>query len=532
MGIPHYYKHILSTHKSIIKNIIPKCDRYYIDFNSIIHQCATAVVSSNPAYTFNDIIDNVILQTVSIIKAANPSEFVFIGIDGVAPRAKMAQQRKRRYITCFKNEVIRTTYEKHMFCVPCDWDSNAITPGTPFMNELDKRMTDYFNTNEFPFKVFVSDSSQPDEGEQKLFDHMRSYDDDKINVINGLDADLIMLSLLSKKTIYLQRDDKTYIDIVEFRKSIAQYVSPEYPTEQLMWDYVFLCVLLGNDFIPNIPFLKIINGGIDILLNIYKHTTNNLREPLVIYKNNEFTINANMLTEIIRKCSEMERGNLEYAIKSYTHTEIPNNLSANIHIPNDSPKYIKKFLIELEHYPLKHRHPLTCINDFSVVWNLHYYQDFFGSYDVKMIKKYSCHYLDGLYWVFNYYFNQKYDKFWYYRYPVSPLCTDLYKTLLGIAIDDSSLQRLHKLQRDSYDMPITSEIQLLCVIPAKSINILPKHLQRIVQEPQYSCLDYYPVDFELCTFLKRFLWECTPILPDIDIKRICKAIQTLHEQVH
>ena len=45
-------------------------------------------------------------------------------------------------------------------------------------------------------KVVISNSSCPGEGEQKIFRYLRKVPDDGVNVIHGLDADLIMLSLL------------------------------------------------------------------------------------------------------------------------------------------------------------------------------------------------------------------------------------------------------------------------------------------------------------------------------------------------
>jgi 5'-3' exonuclease len=53
---------------------------------------------------------------------------VFVAFDGVAPLAKMKQQKQRRY----KSYLLRTLLKKKT------WNTNAITPGTPFMNDLDR----------------------------------------------------------------------------------------------------------------------------------------------------------------------------------------------------------------------------------------------------------------------------------------------------------------------------------------------------------------------------------------------------------
>lgn len=522
MGIPFYYKHIVSTYKPILKDKIPTCNRLYIDFNSIIHQCAGAIVSKEKTYTHGDIIQSIIQETNQLIDKVQPSDLVFIGIDGVAPRAKMVQQRKRRYITAYKNELIKDACERFLLPPPPDWDSNIITPGTSFMKDLDKRLHDYFAHAKLPCSVIVSGSDERGEGEQKLFDHLRNNPTQRgcTTVINGLDADLIMLSLLSKEdSLYLQRDSQTYVDIAEFRRGISNHVDPEHPTEQLMYDYVFLCFLLGNDFVPNVPFLKIRNGAVDILLSMYKQTKEELSNANLIEYDADrdlYITNIEFLMRVMKRLANMERENMEYAIKQYNNTG--NNFVPNI--PEDCPKRLRKFLIELEQYPIKNKHPLSKgTTEQYDSWVTQYYHELFGSHDPNRIKAYCNRYIDGLTWVLNYYYNRKFDYFWYYSFHVAPLCDDIYKTLIECKKEDYD-KKIATLQQNSSSIRLTPDLQLLSVIPKKSIDVLPKHLHAIMRDPNKACLHYYPEQFKLCTFMKKYLWECVPELPDIDFEHL------------
>lgn len=524
MGIPFYYKHIVTKYKSILKDSVPVCHRLYLDYNSIIHQCAGSVVKENPKCTHDDIISKVLSETLKLIQLVNPLELVYIGIDGVAPRAKMVQQRKRRYITSYKNDLIKDACERMMLPSPPDWDSNIITPGTSFMSKLDQHLKEYFQSKTtLTCEVVISGSNEKGEGEQKLFDHLRAQPiDERVNIINGLDADLIMLSLLSDHTIYLRRDEHCYVDIPQFRDSIAKHVDPQESDRGLMYDYVFMCFLLGNDFLPNIPFLKIRNKAADVLLDIYRKVKGDgtIGNLVKISETDDIRFRPNMtfLKEMFKHLADMEKENMEFAVKQYNDTELMRNYLPDV--PNDCPKDLKRFLVELEQYPLKHRHALTSETKKDVPWMMRYYHDLFGSHEPDLIKAYCNKYLDGLTWVLNYYFNRKFDYFWYFKYSVAPLSTDIYKILLT----DTHSDHVKRLQNDSEQIDISPELQLLCVIPKRSLKVLPNDIQQIMTDPEHACIHYFPQDFRLCTFMKKFLWECVPLLPDIDICHLHKML--------
>ena len=223
MGIPSYFKKIIDDFpnvihtKSKIKN--NNFDNLFIDFNGCIHNCVPKV-SNNSNDFENDLIKEVIKYMNEIFDFINPSKLFYISIDGIPPRSKMIQQRYRRYMGNWKkNKIIKKLTDnkiddKIIEDYKNKWDTSAISPGTNFMNKLSlaikinlKKLDKFKN-----IETILSDSLEHGEGEFKIFKHIQNNicqnnsNKNDINVIHGLDADLIMLSLLQDANIYLLRE--------------------------------------------------------------------------------------------------------------------------------------------------------------------------------------------------------------------------------------------------------------------------------------------------------------------------------------
>ena len=152
MGIPSYYKNIIQDYPEIIEPY-EKCDIYvdhlFFDLNCAIHPCCANKTNENDMY------DSIFEKIKECIALTKVSQLVYIAIDGPAPRTKMEQQRQRR---------LRSLQEEKV------WDTNQITPGTPFMNQLSIYL--HRRCKELNIDWIISDSNEPGEGEHKIMKYM------------------------------------------------------------------------------------------------------------------------------------------------------------------------------------------------------------------------------------------------------------------------------------------------------------------------------------------------------------------------
>ncbi|CEH14476.1 5-3 exoribonuclease 2 [Ceraceosorus bombacis] len=202
-------------------------DCLYLDMNGIVHPCTHPEGKPAPE-TEEDMMLEVFKYTERVVNMVRPRKLLMMAIDGVAPRAKMNQQRSRRFRAAQeareKEEEMAKALEewKSRGLTVLDegsekkksWDRNAITPGTPFMDLLAaslrywvaKKMNEDAGWKNL--QVIISDASVPGEGEHKIMDYIRrqraqpAHDPNTKHVIYGLDADLIMLSLATHEPYF------------------------------------------------------------------------------------------------------------------------------------------------------------------------------------------------------------------------------------------------------------------------------------------------------------------------------------------
>lgn len=189
---------------------IPEFDNLYLDMNGIIHQCSHPD-DANPHFRISEEqIFSMIGHYVEVLfKIIKPRKCFFMAIDGVAPRAKMNQQRARRYRTAKEASEMEKKARERGELLPDTprFDSNCITPGTEFMGRLHdflQRFVIERVSNDSAWhdvRVILSGHDVPGEGEHKVMDFIRAlksdpqYDPNTRHCLYGLDADLVMLGL-------------------------------------------------------------------------------------------------------------------------------------------------------------------------------------------------------------------------------------------------------------------------------------------------------------------------------------------------
>lgn len=101
MGISRFYRWLSERYPLINENItvdqIPPFDNLYLDMNGIIHHCSHENNGETLFEQESDLWVSVFQYVSHIVAIIKPKKLLYIAVDGVAPRAKMNQQRARRF---------------------------------------------------------------------------------------------------------------------------------------------------------------------------------------------------------------------------------------------------------------------------------------------------------------------------------------------------------------------------------------------------------------------------------------------------
>jgi 5'-3' exonuclease len=505
MGIPAYFSHILKEHANILisqQQLETNIDRLYMDCNSIIYDSYRELLKNgNP--TFVQIIEHVIQSINNIIQSIQPTKTTLIAFDGVAPFAKMKQQKQRR----LRN--VQPTSQSNVTQDPV-FDTCMITPGTQFMKELSTKIELAYKSNK---SVIVSTSNEHGEGEHKMMEHYRANVTSKDTVaIYGLDSDLIMLAVFHYKQanrLYVFREAPEFFKSkipIEFRHpkepyfvDIPLFVSKIH-TEYNMspYDYVFLCFLLGNDFLPHFPTLNLRTRGIQVIQDVYHNLLDKykpmIKEPTQIPQTKKRT--KNQTTQPIW---QINWSNFYYFIRELAKIEHELFTQEFTQRERQERRYFPETTDEeretsLQHVPQQYRSKELYIDPNTPGWESRYYRVLFeGKHDPEPIAR---NYLEGLEWVFYYYTSGCVNWSWSYKYHYPPL----FKDLLQYMENPTENTTMTYIEQDQTKK--TQQEQMNYVLPA-----LSKWKEGLITYEEYQELHKKEQEFTLDWAFCKYLWE-------------------------
>ena len=478
MGIPVYFKTLINQYQDdiLITEQIDNVEALFLDLNCLIHPCCRGE-------TDEDIMIQKILDGITtLIEYSQVQRLVYIAIDGVAPKGKMKQQKMRRYKSILENK---------------SWDTNAISPGTYFMNKLNDSLEKY---NYKDLDIIKDNSNKRGEGEHKILQYIKTNEISK-SVIYGLDADLIMLSLSSRKpNIFLLRErteynieqtesEYIYLHIDKLKEKIKGIFKVD--TDNVIDDYIFVCFLLGNDFMNNIPSINLRYDGHKLLIDTYLSLQKEYDGYFyLIDRSSQSLICFTFFKEYMERLSLQEN---KHFLKQQSRRE---NQFRRIY-----SQYSSEFL-ELQRCIHKRDLTMNLIHDFSKTKIDDKYYEMINHLPIlyypnekKELPNYlkeskkselSNDYFKSLLWTTHYYFKECIHWKWCSTYHRVPLLRDL----------SNYLNNTQTISIEKENESFTIEEQLNYILPHQSDHV---HKYKINKKEYELRLD---ISF------KRYLWEC------------------------
>jgi len=587
MGVPGLFSHLRKYNKkndvqSTIKSHLPKAGEpinLYLDFNGAIYQALKTEIKTEETFILHilEYLDNLVklfsLAPVfdeNITETAEPSidleqehqegggvrnnlsaakqkiTKLFIAIDGVPPRAKMEQQRQRRFHSICrkqKTSAIDARYgdqydnsKKNTHI-----DKNMITPGTVFMEKLRQAIRQHIDTRaEYrDMEVIFNDWSNPGEGEHKIFEHLKEHPpaNGVKTIVYGLDGDLIMLSLASRvPNIFLIREAYEYgqysfehegypylfldvdclkssLIIETARKRIGSTAHmPDHHLFRFIDDYVVLMMILGNDFMPKIHWISIKNNGHEILLSQYFQVQNGISQVDMetdagwLFNRTTGQINLAFLQEIFARLARQEDQLARKFIDDRARKHIP--------IPQTSTERERQQIV-MDHLPMQYLNIEASIRVCEPKWRGRYYRtclDMSGT--PENIGQVCEAYIRTLLWNANYYVGRCQSWEWFYPYDYAPTLADIYYFIKDL----KSIAAVFKWQATQ---PIDPQVLLFMVLPVASSGLMAHGVgTKLVDTHKTDPLlkVYFPAAYPINLALHSKYYECSPRIPRMPIK--------------
>ena len=544
MGVPGFYGHWLRFHaKGALSKILPSLvSCLYFDLNGYYHaafKLATEGVvdvfqqpgqqtlppaNRDPVELLVNVKNKLNELLITAINTVRPVDGVVFAVDGPAPRAKLAQQRGRRF---------RSAYAPSE---PKKYDSNALTPGTEMMFSLEEFMHQFIATYQkyLPPQVIFSGHLIAGEGEHKIMDYLRNgvttqgvaAQQGGVHVLWGLDADLILLSLVSPvNNIYLARENSSeLIDIDRLKAEISNRVPNAAARPTLIDDFVAIMELVGNDFLPHQPSLQQTADDVEILFKVYADGNYQLTDPINVgelyqpgwrdYLTAVAAQEPNLLIRLAQVPVKYPSRYLQAAVStgSFNYEVFRNTwYSRALGLKGDS-----NLVSGLQQLIRNYQPTSYDINSGTATMVMEY-----GNITANDITTMVKAYLRTLAWCYRYYKlgTAAINTEWCYPYYHTPLFSD-------IALVMADLPVISGYQAYPGMRIFNALQQLVAVLPSSSVELLPEELRPLMSFNS-PIRDIYPTGFQLEMDGRNKDHEGVPLVPIVDGLRIINAVATI-----
>lgn len=586
MGVPGFFSWLLKNKrklgaKNLILNNLPyKVGWLMLDTNCLLHPCVANIIekykegrlaidlNKDLRTQIEDYIWEKIVQCIDDMISQTEPEYVYIGIDGVAPMGKILQQRQRRYRFLFDKKIklnaMDTIEELEEIIAKTSIKSNGIeepiiplssielTPGTDYMERINNRMIAYVDVlKKRNIKCIYSSYHDEGEGEHKILQYIKTNLEPTIPiVIYGLDADLLFLSLGLgyKYDLYVMREKQIFANKEVDLDEVPEYNYVEIKQLHILIsnlevstnDFILLCYLIGNDFLPGLLTTDVKKGGLDKIFRAW----DNLKQKLGIqteYENeqNGVPIPKSYLVEFDNKTLKYQI-NLEllrgvFSELLWTERYVWKNINRNILLNQEDlePEEREKLLNLKEEDKMEQLSKFisgqTSSTDFlekiEFKSAIDYYSYYLGisciDIDKLIIKKMVWDYIGGIEWCIGYYLDKCPSWTWGYNFMITPTIRDII----------NFFPQSNKQIKIKYSPRTLNPVeQLVLAIPPQTYKyVIEKELVKKIKSNKN--IGYMlPETFQIDINKEHIFWKCQVRIPIVEYNEFEKHIKKINIQ--
>lgn len=484
MGILDFWRNYIGRLQGIHVERLSTCNTIWLDLNSILYEILEVSYKQDPNNVeefLEKFEKNLRKKLTDILEIFKPQDILGIMVDGIAPMAKIVNQRIRRY----RQNELKSGIKNFK-----DYTGKSFTPGTKFMIQIDKMIKKFIKNIEIEYtytnrlEVIYSSHMEPGEGEQKIMRYFREgYGNifkgrEKKNIIVGNDNDLIILSLMTEVNgIYILKNIKneTMISIDNLKEVMDLPEEIENPYD----DFCVLVSFLGNDFIPRSPAMDR-ESSFDLLLDSYRKkvkkgiVTKRIKSSKYGSKKINIEINWELIKEILLEFTGND-GLIEMN-QIYSRDTVTDILRENSIINGEFNGDIYRAL--WYHRVFAPRTSIITLNEENYL-------------SEKKLSDMVNNYLHGILWTLTYYnvgtegINQEY----YYKYDYAPLLWEI--------VNKNIENDKYVVGRESGTIDYTVLENLFSVLSKISTNLLPRVLRPLMKSTKIisPISDLYPVNW-------------------------------------